>query len=323
MKRLLVVLLVVVLLASFIGCSTEDLLGGNDQNVKSSPPIDSTTPTVESSYVTQEPSQMPGAILEDEKTLSPLEVHFLDVGQADCILIKTPLQKAILIDSGKNSHEDTVVSYIKSQGIDTIDVVVGTHPHEDHIGGLDAVINSFDIDKIFMPKVAYTTKTFEDVLNAIKNKGLKVTTAFEGTNIEVDTNLKVEMLAPNSETYDDINNYSAVIKLSYNNTSFLFTGDAESISEQEMTSRGYDLKADVLKVGHHGSATSTTAFFLNKVSPQYAIISVGKDNSYGHPDNLILNRFKNFGVEVFRTDEDGTIIATSDGETIKFDKKEK
>ena len=147
-----------------------------------------------------------------------------------------------------------------------------------------------------------------------------MTTAFAGTNIEVDTNLKVEMLSPNSENYDDMNNYSAVIKLSYNNTSFLFTGDAESISEQEMISKGYDLKADVLKVGHHGSATSTTALFLNKVSPQYAIISVGKENSYGHPDNLILNRLKTFGVEVFRTDEAGTIIATSDGETIKFDK---
>jgi competence protein ComEC len=299
------VLLVIMLLTSFIGCST----------------VNSPVRTSNSNdYITQEPSEMPGAISQDKKTLSPLEVHFLDVGQADCILIKTPLQKVILIDSGKNSHENTVVSYIKSQGIDTIDAVVGTHPHEDHIGGLDAVINNFDIGKIFMPKVSHTTKTFEDVLNAVKNKGLKVTTAFAGTNIEVDTNLKVEMLSPNSETYDDMNNYSAVIKLSYNNTSFLFTGDAESISEQEMISKGYDLKADVLKVGHHGSATSTTALFLNKVSPQYAIISVGKENSYGHPDNLILNRLKTFGVEVFRTDEAGTIIATSDGETIKFDK---
>lgn len=305
MKRLLMVLLVIMLLTSFIGCST----------------VNSPVRTSNSNdYITQEPSEMPGAISQDKKTLSPLEVHFLDVGQADCILIKTPLQKVILIDSGKNSHENTVVSYIKSQGIDTIDAVVGTHPHEDHIGGLDAVINNFDIGKIFMPKVSHTTKTFEDVLNAVKNKGLKVTTAFAGTNIEVDTNLKVEMLSPNSETYDDMNNYSAVIKLSYNNTSFLFTGDAESISEQEMISKGYDLKADVLKVGHHGSATSTTALFLNKVSPQYAIISVGKENSYGHPDNLILNRLNTFGVEVFRTDEAGTIIATSDGETIKFDK---
>ena len=209
MKRLLMVLLVIMLLTSFIGCST----------------VNSPVRTSNSNdYITQEPSEMPGAISQDKKTLSPLEVHFLDVGQADCILIKTPLQKVILIDSGKNSHENTVVSYIKSQGIDTIDAVVGTHPHEDHIGGLDAVINNFDIGKIFMPKVSHTTKTFEDVLNAVKNKGLKVTTAFAGTNIEVDTNLKVEMLSPNSETYDDMNNYSAVIKLSYNNTSFLFTG---------------------------------------------------------------------------------------------------
>lgn len=297
MKRLSIVLLVILLFTSFIGCDIEDF--PND-------------------YIMQDSSEMPAAMPKED--LEPLQVHFLDVGQAECILIKTPEQKVILIDAGKNVHEDTVVSYIKSQGINTIDVVVGTHPHEDHIGGLDAVINSFNINKVFMPKVSHTTKTFEDVLNAIKNKDLKVTTAFAGTNIEVDTSLKIEILAPNSDSYDNINNYSAVIKLTYNNTSFLFTGDAESISEQEMTSKGYDLKADVLKVGHHGSATSTTALFLKKVDAKYAIISVGKDNSYGHPDNLVLNRLKTFGVEVFRTDEVGTIIAISDGETIKFEK---
>ncbi|PQQ66505.1 MBL fold metallo-hydrolase [Acetivibrio saccincola] len=326
MKRLWIVLLTFVLLVGFIGCSS----GGtsniapddSDGNVDLSSPMNPTMPEDKSSGIPEGSSdEMPAAMPENEKNLMPLEVHFLDVEQADCILIKTPGQKAVLIDSGKNTHEDTVVSYIKSQGIDTIDAVVGTHPHEDHIGGLDAVINSFNIGKIYMPKVSHTTKTFEDVLNAIDNKGLKVTTAFAGTNIEVDPDLKIEILAPNSHTYDEINNYSAVVKLTYKNTSFLFTGDAESVSEQEMISKGYDLKADVLKVGHHGSATSTTAQFLKKVSPDYVVISVGKDNRYGHPDNLVLNRLKTFGVEIFRTDEYGTVIATSDGETIKFDKK--
>lgn len=326
MKRLSIVLLFILLLTSFTGCSTGDITNvspsGNNQNINLSSSADLTTPIVKPSdsndYIIQEPSEIPAVMPNGDINL--LEVHFLDVGQADCILIKTPEQKVILIDSGKNSDEDTVVSYIKSQKIDKIDVAIGTHPHEDHIGGLDAVINSFDIGKVFMPKVSHTTKTFEDVLNAIKNKGLKVTTAFAGTSIELDTTLKIEMLAPNSDGYDKMNDYSAVIKLTYDNTSFLFTGDAENISEKEMISKGYDLKADVLKVGHHGSATSTTAVFLKKVDPEYAIISVGKYNNYGHPDKLILNRLKTHGVEVFRTDEIGTIIAVSDGEAIKFEK---
>lgn len=324
MKRLWIVLLTFMLLTSFIGCSTGDInndFPSSDPNAGLAPSTDSIMPEDEFSDIIKESSEIPGGMPEEEKNLKPLEVHFLDVGQADCILIKTPRQKAILIDSGKNSDEDDVVFYIKSQGIDTIDAVVGTHPHEDHIGGLDAVISSFNIGKIYMPQVSHSTQTFEDVLNAIKNKGLKVTNAFAGTIIDVDTTLKIEMLAPNSQTYEDINNYSAVVKLTYNNISFLFTGDAESVLEQEMISKGYDLKANVLKVGHHGSATSTIAQFLKKVSPEYAVISVGKDNSYGHPDNLILNRLKTFGVEVFRTDESGTVIAISDGETIKFDKK--
>jgi competence protein ComEC len=235
--------------------------------------------------------------------------------------VQTPSGKAILIDAGNNADGNAVVSYIKSQGVKKIDVLVGTHPHEDHIGGMDTVVNSFDIGQIYMPRATTTTKTYEDVLAAISQKGLKITAAKGGQTIDVDPAIKADVLAPNSSTYDDLNNYSVVLKLTYKNTSFLLAGDAEDISEQEMVNKGYNLKADVLKVGHHGSDSSTTPAFLKAVSPKYAVISVGRGNDYGHPAPATLTKLASAGIEIYRTDEAGTIIATSDGNTIRFDKK--
>ena len=250
-----------------------------------------------------------------------LKVHYLDVGQADCILIQTPSKKNMLIDAGNNEDSATILSYLKALNIKKIDILIGTHPHEDHIGSMDTVIKSFDIGAIYMPKVSTTTKTFEDVLLAIKAKGLKVTTATAGIKIEIDPKLRIEMLAPNSSKYDDLNNYSAAIKVIYGKTSFLFDGDAEDISEKEMLAKNYDLKADVLKIGHHGSNSSTTPAFLKAVSPKYAIISVGKGNDYGHPTKATIDKLASAKVQVYRTDLNGTIIATSNGDTITFDKK--
>lgn len=252
-------------------------------------------------------------------TTESLEVHFLDVGQADSILVKAP-GGVMLIDAGNNADADDVVSYLKNQGVSKIDVLVGTHPHEDHIGGLDAVIDTFDVSKIYMPKASTTTKTFEDVLLAIQRKGLKVTTPTAGSSFDLGS-ANCTILAPNSDTYDDLNDYSIVLKMEYGQTSFLFTGDAETASEQEMLQKKYDLKADVLKVGHHGSSSSTSPAFLKAVSPKHAVISVGKNNQYGHPDSVILNRLSVYGAEIYRTDESGTIIAISDGESITFDKQ--
>lgn len=249
-----------------------------------------------------------------------IEVHFLDVGQADSILIKTPDGKSMLIDAGNNADGQAVVSYIKSQDISKIDILVGSHPHEDHIGGMDNVINSFDIGQIYMPRISHTTQTYEDVLTAIKNKGLKVTAPTAGTSFNIGE-AKCTILAPTSEKYDDINNYSIVIRLQYGNTSFLFAGDAEEISEREMINKGFDLSADVLKIGHHGSSSSTSPDFLKKVSPKYAVISVGPENDYGHPSAEVMNRLKNANIPVYRTDESGTVICTSDGESIKFNVK--
>jgi competence protein ComEC len=292
------------------------------QETELSEPEETTEPG-DTSTVATEPAETEKETAPAQQAGKPkgeLKVHFIDVGQADCILVQAP-EKTMLIDAGNNADSSLILSYLKGLKISRIDVLVGTHPHEDHIGSLDSVIDSFDIGVVYMPKISTNTKTFEDVLLSIKNKGLKVMTAKAGVILDLGEGVKAEMVAPNSDRYEDINDYSAVIKLTYGETSFLFTGDAEAVSEKEMVAKGYNLKADVLKVGHHGSTSSTSPVFLKAVSPKYAIISVGKDNQYGHPDSIILNRLKTFGVQVYRTDESGTIIAATDGKNITFDKK--
>ena len=246
------------------------------------------------------------------------EVHFLDVGQADSILIKDGTS-FMLIDGGNNDDSDLVVDYLTKQGVDRLDYIIGTHPHEDHIGGLDKVIDNFQIGKVIMPKVTHTSSTYKDVLTSISNKGLKISSPIVGEKFKLE-NSTIEILGPVGNSYDDLNNYSVVAKITFGNTSFLFTGDAEDISEKEMISEGVDIKSTLLKVGHHGSRYSSIPEFLNKVNPKYAIISVGKDNKYNHPNTEVLDRLKERDIIVYRTDEDGTIIATSDGEKISFNK---
>lgn len=245
-----------------------------------------------------------------------LEVHFIDVGQADAILIKQG-SSAMMVDAGNNADADLVVRYLKDQEIEKLDYVIGTHPHEDHIGGLDAIINEFRVDKVIMPRAVATTRTYEDVLSAIQGKGLKITAPVPGTKYSLGS-AGFTILAPNGSFYEDLNNYSVVIKLDFGSTSFLLTGDAEALSEQEMVDNGHPLKSDVLKVGHHGSSTSTSEKFLEAVDPKYAVISVGQGNSYGHPDQSVVERLKKHGVTIYRTDENGTIKAVSDGTTLEF-----
>lgn len=263
----------------------------------------------------------PKTTANTSESVPALKVHFLDVGQADCILIQSPSGYNALIDAGNNADADFITSYLDNLNIKRLDAVIGTHPHEDHIGSLDTVIRRYDIGQVYMPKVTTTTKTFEDVLLAIQEKSLTINTAKAGVSINLDPKVHAQFMAPNSNYYDDLNDYSAVLKLKYGTISFLFTGDAEIISENEMLAAGHNLSADVLKVGHHGSDSSTTEAFLKKVSPKYAVISVGAGNSYGHPAPIILDRLKTYNVEIFRTDQHGTIIATSDGETITFNIK--
>lgn len=248
-----------------------------------------------------------------------LEVHFIDVGQGDSILIKKGTE-SMLIDAGNNSDGELVVNYLKEQNVSKLNYVVGTHPHEDHIGGLDNVIHSFDIEKVIMPRAISTTKTFEDVLDSMKNKGLSITKPNVGDTYDLN-GATATILGPNQSEYGDLNNYSIVIKVVNGDNTYLFTGDADTLSENEIVKvNAYHLKADVLKVGHHGSSTSTSKNFLDAISPNYAVISVGEDNIYEHPNKEVLDRLENKGIEVFRTDLEGTIISISDGKSITFNK---
>ncbi len=246
-----------------------------------------------------------------------LEVYFFDVGQGDSELIRLPGGENILIDAGTSSTEDELVGELRSLGAETLDLVVATHPHADHIGGMAAVIDAFDVRQVVMPRVSEsdtpTTKTYENLLQSIADKGLTITPAEPGDELLSSGGAVLTVLAPNGKDYGDLNNYSVVLRLTYGEDSFLFTGDAEEESEEEMLSLDWPLTATVLKCGHHGSETSTSPAFLDAVSPQYAVISCGVDNDYGHPDAVTLEKLEAAGAEVFRTDRQGTILASTDG----------
>lgn len=242
-----------------------------------------------------------------------LKVHFIDVGQGDAIFIELPNHSSMLIDSGESSYEKIVYNYINSLGYSKIDYLIGTHPHTDHIGGLAYIINNFSIGSIYMPKVVSTSKTYENLLNTIIQNNLKVISAKAGVNILNGDDLKIDIIAPNSDSYSDLNNYSVVVMMTYKNRTFLFMGDAELISENEITG---DISCDVIKVGHHGSDSSSGKSFIKRVNPKYAIIMVGEKNRYDHPYQKIIDRWENNGAKIYRTDLNGTIVVTSDGESL-------
>ena len=263
--------------------------------------------------------------IQERKTIpvtkgETLEVSFIDVGQADSILIENE-GHYMLVDAGNNEDGEKLVTYFKEQNINTFDYVVGTHPHEDHIGGLDDIINNFKINNFYMPDVITTTLTFEEVLDALENNNVNLTIPKENDSFSLGE-ANIEVLHVGDESESDLNNTSIILKVTYQNISFLLTGDAESKIINELDPS--DLKTTVLKLGHHGSITSTNETILEKISPQVAIISAGVNNQYGHPHQEVLNLLQQNNIKTYRTDQDGTIIVTTDGvnlgvKTIKTD----
>lgn len=247
-----------------------------------------------------------------------LSVHFIDVGKADSIYIKSK-NKNILIDAGERDTYNKVEEYLHKNNVNTLDLVIATHPHTDHIGGMPDIINHFNINKILMPKISEekipTSRTYERLLTSLKNKNITPEAPIAGTNIELD-DLKFTILAPIKD-YDDINDYSIVTKLNYKSQSFLFMGDAGIASENDIIKHNFDISANVLKVGHHGSRTATSAEFLKKVNPKYSVICVNTDR-YNLPNNKTVKRLTSSGTKIYRTDLDGTIIISTNGDNLNI-----
>lgn len=250
---------------------------------------------------------------------SEVEVHFIDVGQGEAILIISDEQH-MLIDTGERSNLNDLVNYIKSYDITKLDYLIATHPHSDHIGGLAGIVTTFEIGKIIMPDIVHNTKTFEDALDAIADKNLRITKPIVGNEYSIG-NASFVIISPNSSDYDNLNDYSIGIRLVNGENSFIFTGDAEIKSEKEILQNKINIKANVLKLAHHGSSTSNSDDFLDAVDPSIAVISAGKDNSYGHPHVEIMQALKDRNISLYRTDEQGTIILISDGRTISANNK--
>ena len=244
-----------------------------------------------------------------------LSVHYIDVGQADCALIECG-GEYMIIDGGNVDDSDLVVTYLQDLGVEELHTVICTHAHEDHVGGLAAVLAVYPTGQILSPTRVYDSACFDDFMYYADQQDIRVTIPTPGDSFFLGS-AAVTVLGP-VKSYPDPNNTSIVVKVEFGTTSFLFTGDMEKEAEADMLDFGMDVTADVLKVGHHGSSTSTGYRFLYEVDPEYAVISVGKDNTYGHPHRETVAILGDAEIPMLRTDELGTILAVSDGEIISF-----
>lgn len=244
---------------------------------------------------------------------STFEVHFIDVGQADAVLVLCD-GKAMLIDGGNAEDSSLIYSYLKKMNITHLDYVIGSHVHEDHIGGIAGALNFATVDTVYCPMSSYDDEVFNDFLNTLNKLNVDITIPKAGDSFMLGS-ASCTVLAVNIDS-SNINNTSIVLRIVYGETSFLFTGDAEREVEQEILGSGVDIQSTVLKVGHHGAESSTSYAWLYQVMPEYAVISVGEDNSYGHPTEEVLSRLRDAEVKTYRTDMQGDIIVVSDGNNV-------
>lgn len=243
-----------------------------------------------------------------------LAVHFIDVGQGDSMLVQSG-GKNMLIDAGTLDSGSTVVKYLKEHGVSTIDVLVSTHPHSDHIGGMTDVLNNFPVKVIYDSGVPHTTQTYEQYLTLIDQKDIKYVVPEPGDLIDFAPGVAVQVLAAGGH-YEELNDRAIILKATHGDNSFLFMGDAGFDVESDLIKSGYDLQSDVLKVGHHASKYSSGTSFLKAVQPKISVIEVGADNPYGHPTREAINRLEAAGSTIYRTDYDGDIVVTSDGKGV-------
>ncbi len=254
-----------------------------------------------------------------------MQVHFINVGQGDSALIVTE-DKTILIDSGETEYGKTVIEYIEKLGISKLDIIIGSHPHSDHIGSMSQVVDKFDVDELILPKMTKDmipdTVCYTNLIRSADKKKAKISYVRGGEKLEISDGCRIDILAPVSD-YDDLNNYSIVCKLIHGENSFLFTGDIETSAEYDIVESGAELNVDVLKVPHHGSATSSSYKFLKTVRPTYIVISVGSPNDYGHPNKAVYDRYKEFNCKRYRTDVNGNIVFKSDGVKLTIETENK
>ena len=262
-----------------------------------------------------EPEEAKGSGETERETVSVLQVHFLDVGQALSVLVMDGQGNELLYDAGNEGDAEFVMSYLKDLGIDRLEYVVNSHPHEDHIGGMDRVLETFEVDQVLLSTKDYDSQAYRDVMHALEEHHVEAVYPKAGTIYNLGA-LEIQVLGPLGSNYENTNDYSVILKIKSASQSILLVGDSEAVSEHELVAAGVDLQADVFQVSHHGSSTSNTIQYLSKIDPDYAVISVGADNSYGHPDATILERLRNMGISTYETDLDGTIVMTLDGSQI-------
>lgn len=279
-------------------------------------PTDTPTPeTTPEETATPTPTETPTP--EPTKEAGEMKVHFLDVGQGLSILVQSDGQ-TMIYDGGDKSTSSFVVSYLQKQNVTTIDYLISSHYDSDHVAGLIGCLNAFDVKNVISSDYEHDSKLYQSFIQTVADKGLPMQHPAVGTEFSFGSG-SFQILAPATIDPNDSNKNSVAIKLTNGDNSFIFTGDAENTSEKAMCESGIDLSCDVLVPGHHGSATATSWDFLQATVPEYAVISCGKDNQYGHPDKDVMDKLESMDIQVYRTDKQGTIIAVSDGTTITWD----